>query len=431
MHLTKVSILCLFGSIFLFASSVNAQDNSPYSRYGLGDLSNNQNAVNRGMGGVSQGYNDPQAVNFINPASYYNLMLTTLDLGIEGGVRSINQSGDKFTSGFGTLSYLQLGLPVIRNRWGLNIGLRPVTRVSYNIQQGSNGTFFDTTKLPLSNRYQGSGGLYQFYVGTGVRVGNLSIGANLGYLFGNVEANTRLIFPTGDTYASHQMLRTTYSSFFYKVGLQYRAKLNKDMDLTIGATGSLKQDMTAHQEVLNETMQYDATTDNFTTQDTVKYSKGAKGTVIYPAEFGGGFILRKYDKWQVGADFTTTQWDQFRNFGQPDSVQNSWKLAVGGQFTPNINALSGYWNRVTYRLGGYYGLDYFRFNNVDMPVIGFTIGAGLPVRRMQYSNQYSMINIALEVARRGNNETLLKENIFRLSVGFTLSDRWFIKRKYD
>ncbi|GEP91351.1 hypothetical protein SAMN05660909_03316 [Chitinophaga terrae (ex Kim and Jung 2007)] len=431
MHWTKVSILCLFGSVFLLAKSAKAQENSPYSRYGLGDLSNNQNAVNRGMGGVSQGFTDPQAINFVNPASYYNIALTTLDIGVEGGARSINEGGAKFTSGFGTLSYLQLGVPLARNRWGLNFGLRPVTRVSYNIQQGSTGNFFDTTKLPLSNRYEGSGGTYQLFVGTGVRVGNFSIGANIGYLFGSVEAHTRLVFPTGDTYASHQMLRTTYSSFFYKLGLQYRAKLNKEMDLTFGATGNMKQNMTARQEVLNETLQYDASSDNFVTQDTVRYQKGAKGTVVYPGEFGGGFMLRKYDKWMVGADFTTSQWDQFRSFGQTDSVQNSWKLSVGGSFTPNINALSGYWNRVAYRLGGYYGMDYFRFNGKDMPVMGFTIGAGLPIRRMMYSNQYSMLNVGLEVMHRGNNETILKENVYRISLGFTLSDRWFIKRKYD
>ncbi|HRF27774.1 MAG TPA: hypothetical protein PKW54_10550, partial [Ferruginibacter sp.] len=30
-----------------------AQENSPYSRYGLGDIVPNQNVVNRGMGGLS------------------------------------------------------------------------------------------------------------------------------------------------------------------------------------------------------------------------------------------------------------------------------------------------------------------------------------------------------------------------------------------
>ena len=431
MHWTKVSILCLLGSLFLLANKAIAQDNSPYSRYGLGDLNNNQNTVNRGMGGVSQAYSDPQSVNFINPASYSSLLLTTFDVGIEGGARSIAEQGAKFSSGFGTLSYLQLGVPILKNKWGLNIGLRPVTRVSYNIQEGSEATFFDTTRYPLSNKYEGSGGLYQLYAGTGVRFGNFSIGVNLGYLFGNVETHTRVIFPVSDIYASHRMFRTTYNSFFYKVGAQYRAKLSKDMDLTFGASGSLKQNMSARQETLNETVQYDPSSDTYMTQDTVKYAKGDRGTVVYPEEFGGGIMLRKFDKWMVGVDFNTSQWDNFENFGKKDSLQNAWKLSLGGQFVPNAMALSGYWNRVAYRLGAYYGLDYLKLNGQDMPMMGFTIGAGLPVRRMPYSNQYSMLNLAFEVAHRGNNETALKENSYRISLGFTLSDKWFIRRKYE
>lgn len=431
MHWTKVSILCLLGSFFLLANKAIAQDNSPYSRYGLGDLHNNQNTVNRGMGGVSQAYSDPQSVNFINPASYSSLLLTTFDVGVEGGARSITDQGAKFSSGFGTLSYLQLGIPLIPNKWGLNLGLRPVTRVSYNMQESGNGTFFDTLRIPLTSKYEGSGGLYQLYAGTGVRFGHFSVGVNLGYLFGNIENHTRLTFPDPTMYASHRMFRTTYNSFFYKVGVQYRAKLKSDMDLTFGASGSLKQNMNARQETLNETVQFDASSNNYVTQDTVKYTKGDRGTVVFPQEFGAGIMLRKFDKWMIGVDFNSSQWENYKNFGNKDSLQNSWKLAIGGQFVPNATALSGYWNRVAYRLGGYYGKDYLQLEGVNMPTLGFTVGAGLPVRRMPYSNQYSMINLAFEVAHRGNNETVLKENIYRISLGFTLSDKWFVKRKYE
>ncbi len=431
MHWTKVSILCLLGSFFLLANKAIAQDNSPYSRYGLGDLHNNQNTVNRGMGGVSQAYSDPQSVNFINPASYSSLLLTTFDVGVEGGARSISDQGAKFSSGFGTLSYLQLGIPLITNKWGLNLGLRPVTRVSYNIQESHNSTFFDTLRVPMTSKYEGSGGLYQLYAGTGVRFGHFSIGVNLGYLFGNIENNTRLAFPDPNVYASHRMFRTTYNSFFYKVGVQYRAKVAKDMDLTFGASGSLKQNMNARQEILNETVQFDASSNNYVTQDTVNYSKGDRGTVVFPEEYGAGIMLRKFDKWMIGVDFNSSQWENYKNFGKKDSLQNSWKLAIGGQFVPNATALSGYWNRVAYRLGGYYGKDYLQLEGVNMPTMGFTVGAGLPVRRMPYSNQYSMVNLAFEIAHRGNNETVLKENIYRISLGFTLSDKWFIKRKYE
>ena len=56
--------------ILAAVSPVFSQDNSPYSRYGIGDLVPSTNIVNRGMAGVSAGYIDNMAINFSNPASY-------------------------------------------------------------------------------------------------------------------------------------------------------------------------------------------------------------------------------------------------------------------------------------------------------------------------------------------------------------------------
>ena len=39
---------------------INAQDNSPYSRFGLGDQHPGTNIFNRGMAGISAGYSDPR-----------------------------------------------------------------------------------------------------------------------------------------------------------------------------------------------------------------------------------------------------------------------------------------------------------------------------------------------------------------------------------
>ena len=60
------------------------------------------------------------------------------------------------------------------------------------------------------------------------------------------------------------------------------------------------------------------------------------------------------------------------------------------------------------------------------------MGFGLPVRRYnQYSNQYTTLNLALEYSNRGNDNSALRENAFRVSLGFSLSDVWFIKRRYN
>src|SRR5689334_11716442 len=61
-------LLSVFSAGFSFQGA--AQDNSPYSRYGLGSLTPPTNILNRGMGSFSAAYRDPLSINFNNPASY-------------------------------------------------------------------------------------------------------------------------------------------------------------------------------------------------------------------------------------------------------------------------------------------------------------------------------------------------------------------------
>ena len=93
--------------LFLMLISLYGKaQNSPYSRYGLGDVSNTQNVANKAMGGVAEAYGDGQTINFINPASYADLQLTTLSLGINGGTSQIRDREDNtYRSNSGSLSY--------------------------------------------------------------------------------------------------------------------------------------------------------------------------------------------------------------------------------------------------------------------------------------------------------------------------------------
>src|SRR6185295_12681562 len=66
--------ICLAFMILISSSllKVNAQDNSPYSRYGIGDLVPSTHIIGRSMGSIAAGYADPYGltINFNNPASY-------------------------------------------------------------------------------------------------------------------------------------------------------------------------------------------------------------------------------------------------------------------------------------------------------------------------------------------------------------------------
>ena len=86
---------------------------------------------------------------------------------------------------------------------------------------------------------------------------------------------------------------------------------------------------------------------------------------------------------------------------------------------------------MSYRFGFFAGPDYVHVNRTASRY-GASFGAGLPISiSRQAPNQITFINVALEYTKRGNKQNLLQDNLFRVSLGFSLSDIWFIKRQYD
>ena len=65
LHRCQLKISVLFIVLVLCSSTRSfSQDNSPYSRYGLGDIVPSTNVNSRGMGGISSAYSDFLSINF-------------------------------------------------------------------------------------------------------------------------------------------------------------------------------------------------------------------------------------------------------------------------------------------------------------------------------------------------------------------------------
>jgi len=204
--------------------------------------------------------------------------------------------------------------------------------------------------------------------------------------------------------------------------------------LTVGAFGNLGQTVSATQDILRETFLYDATLGS-QRLDSVSDKKNIKGKINIPSSFTFGFVVQKAAMtskeggWTMGVDFSQQNWSQYRFYGQTDSVRNNWQVKVGAQINPIPKR--NYFSNVSYRFGFNIGPDYIKVKQ-KLPQLGASFGMGLPVAlSRQAPNQVTLINIAFEYGKRGNNDNLLKESTFRFSLGFSLSDFWFIKRKYD
>ena len=438
--------------ISLTSLAAISQDNSPYSRYGIGDLVPNTNILNRGMGGISAAYADQFSINFNNPASYSKFKAflednskkvssgrVLFDLGVNVDSRTLRQGNppQKFTASNALFSYVQIGVP-IRNNWGMSFGLRPISRVSYKI--GQNEMIFDpNTNLPIDSaftEFSGNGGSYLASIGTGFAIKNFSVGGTFGYLFGNKEFATKRAF-INDTVAynsSNHTTRASYGSIYFSGGAQYKIKLKGENSLTLGVYGNLKNTLSGTQDLTRETFVRSAENGDFRL-DSVYEQKDVKGDVIYPSGIGAGFVYEKPSTMQtggflIGVDYIQNKWSEYHFFGNSDNVQDSWEMRIGTQLRPK--PATNYWSNVAYRVGFNIGEDYV---NVQQPLstTGITIGFGLPLANYNRlsPSQFSIINVAMEYNKRGNEDNLLRENLFRLSVGLSLSDLWFVKRKYN
>jgi hypothetical protein len=436
-----------------------SQDNSPYTRYGLGDIVPSTNINSRSMGGISAAYSDYLSINFNNPASYGGFLVAKepgakkisygraiLDVGLNIENRTLKEPNNvgKFTASNALFSHVQVGFPLKEN-WGLSFGLRPVTRISYKIARIE--LLSDpNTNQPIDSAitlYQGSGGSYLASVGTGFRIRfnnkvSLSFGINGGYFFGKKDISTRRsIFNDSIQYNSGNFQTiTSYGNVYGNAGLQFQALLAKNLALSAGAYGNWKQKLDASQDIVRETFVYDEASGNVRL-DSVYDQRDIDGTIDYPSSVTGGLMIEKYVDfdakkagWLLGIDYESTQWSDYRFYKQADpSVRNSYKFKFGAQLRPFPK--KNYFSNVAYRAGFFVGRDYIHVQN-KLPVFGISAGLGLPVvNYSQLSAAQTILNICFEFIRRGNNDNLLKENLFRLSFGISLSDNWFYKKKYE
>ena len=443
----RSALLIVFTSASLLSF---AQINSPYSRYGLGDLYPGGHIINKSMGGLTAAYSDIQAINFMNPASYARIGefpfvrtgQVTFDISTEIESRTLHNldRSAKYKSSNFNFNYLAVGIPLSKKRkWGMAFGIRPETKQNYKVESRDLYTNTQTLKDSIYTLYEGSGGSYKAFIGTGAKFGGLSVGVNFGYHFGQSEISTRRIF-INDTvafYKSNSANNVSFGGMFGQLGLQYDANIGKAGFLRLGGTYDLKHNLDAKQDIIRETFSYDQTTGAPTSLDSVYKAAGANGTIKYPQSYSVGLFfgsrdtLYKFEKWMIGIQYDAQSWNDYTSYGQKDQVANSYMLRIGGQIRPSLTGTS-FFSRLTYRAGFYTGKDPVKINNVQVPVYAITFGAGIPIRNPVYYSQLSTtLNVGFEIGKRGNNTTLISENIFKLHIGFSLSDVWFNKRKYD
>jgi len=409
------------------SNPLSERENNPYSKYGIGELWDGNNAVLKGMGSITSAYENPYQINSDNPASYAFLQRVTFEAGATGSLRSVNGTvdgvGSSYTTGTFSLDYLTLGIPVSKHS-GICLGFKPYSKVYYNLADTANSSIGSVV-----NSYSGSGSLSYVYAGAAFKFGDFSFGANLGYLFGTI-GNTTATVPI-DTVGANTAEYTSSNrigGLQWKGGVMYEHKIDSGYTIRIGGTITMKQNIEERYSAFQiSTYNFGDTVIN----DTMANAGEQRGKLTLPMSYSIGAMLCKNDHWDIGVDYAATQWsgfnsaqDAFMNYG---IANKAYKVSLGGDYTPDVNNYRSYFSRCTYRFGLYYGTSYLDLSNTVLPDFGATIGASLPFRRST-----SQLHAALVVGSLGTTASgLLQETYVRFTLGFSFNDKWFIPRKYD
>lgn len=418
--------------------------NSPYSRFGIGDLVDQHLAASTGMGGLSAAFNDPFNLNILNPAALAHLQSTAFEVGFYakyGTLEGDNQSQDLWS---GNLSYLALGFPLknpinkVLDRddspwgFGMDFALLPYSQVGYNIELVTN----EGEDLGQVSQYlKGSGGTYRVSWGNAVRYKTFSVGFNLGYTFGKLVNSRRVEFDSLRNYYNSELLDDiSVGGLFYNIGVQYIYNFKKagrdgvevpsGRRIIVGAFG-------------NPGLPFNTKSSRFYHRDNFSY--GVLDTIsappivelsgTFPAEFAFGITYENFNDFRLGFEYKMMQWSGYENEAKAESLSDSYRIALGGEWVPNHLSYNNYLERVRYRLGLFYGTDPRSFGGDQLTHYGLTLGLGFPI--ILPRQQISFLNVALEAGRFGLPDGL-NETYAKLTLGFTLNDNtWFFKRKFN
>lgn len=404
---------------------------SPYSEYGIGNINETGFFRNMGMGGLSIAMMDAKSINISNPASYtaFKKNSFVFDLGAESTLLTLSNTDTSQATYNTSLSYITFGFPVT-NWWGSSFGIRPFSTVNYKATSEENFTNVGEAKYI----YEGAGGINEVYWGNAIKFGPVSIGANTSYLFGPIRRSKSEIFTLSNTFHYYTSETMNTGGFYLKGGIIYEkvidslknTYLKNPLTFTAGAIMDFGTDIRVRRKTMGVTFdEYALDPFLILPKDTV-LNVTDTGNFRLPTGFGLGMTFNYGGKLLIGFDYYTRYWSDFQLFEKSGGLGDKQKLTFGLQLIPDPKS-KRFFGRVSYRLGAHQETTFLSFNGSQLNKSGISFGLGLPLKRIK-----STINLAVEVGSRGTtDDTLIKENYVKAGFGITLSDIWFVKRKYN
>ncbi|GAB4410546.1 MAG: hypothetical protein OHK0053_37380 [Microscillaceae bacterium] len=441
-HFRKVIWLFLAGSVGIASTGqIQAQDlgNSPYSQIGIGDVMPPAFSHQFGMAATGASFALPFQINGTNPALLARNRRTILDVGLNSQLKWLREE-DKTQRDFGaSLGHIGLAFPLAPRLSG-SLALVPFSSVSYeNVfrNQVINSDF----QADLT--YKGRGGLTAVNWGMGLDLlgkrtfrpdtlqHRVALGLKINYVFGAVIDEVITTLDQGGNALNYEVAlkkRTGYSDFTFEPALHYTWRIDKKHNLNAGLVYALGNELNARRFVSVERRIQDNPIDSDTLIDN------QRGNVTLATRWTTGLSLEKLDprstlpRWAIALDVAWQNWDDFRDFDNPDTLRNNVVVALGGLYIPDFASVQpGFWRRTIYKVGFRYEQSPFEFLGQSIQDYSMSLGVSVPFGRSSTALNFSLVGGQRGTLSNGG----LREQYLRAQFGISINDTWFIKRRYD
>lgn len=401
------------------------QGNSPYSVFGLGELTDDSFGPQDMMGGTGVSFTNTFYLNEINPALLSKgrvisgLKYVGLGVGATGHYRNLEQDNNINQDFALNLSRLSIAFPIV-SRWTTGFNFRPYTVMDSEYESS---VHFEGSSTIATNHYKDQGAISKVgFVNSVTPVRGLYLGVEAQYLFGSINRDTLTSFLGSGDYIKYGS-RSRLSGFSLKSGAAYQQKLVDNWFLNLGATyqmdSKLKGEYIHIFQTLSDT-QADVGPAIVGPTDTLGLTTTSSGL---PSKYKVGFSIEKPFNWLIALDYGLTNWEDISHYYQPSSVntyKNSTELGVGLEWVPGV-ASSGYFSQVFYRVGFKTVNTPYFINNTRIKDNSFSFGLSLP---MGHGTNYFDVGVAF--GQRGTTiNSLVKENYVKFSVSLSLVRDWF------
>lgn len=412
-----LSVLALTSLCLAVYTPVKAQTgvNSPYSRYGLGLLSDQSTGITKSMGGIGAGFRYPNTLNMKNPASYSNVDTLTFiaDLGFALQNGNFSENDVRVNAHNAYINHLAMQFRILP-KVGMTVGFMPFSNVGYQFSGTEVVRRDEDGEITATNTYSGTGSVRQFIGGLGWRPTKwLSVGANASYLSGDITHYISNTYSTTDVQSRQKTYVAEMSALKLDFGLQSTISLG-EKDMVIGGTFTPAQKLNSDTYV----------TDVHSVSDTTVIADAFS----IPEMLSVGFTY-KWKKGMIGADVSYQRWSNASFFGQQTGCDRI-SAAAGFMYRAdetNRNLLK----RTAYEFGVNFAQPYYKVGDANGPMqLGLSAGFTVPISNAY--NSMSYLHVSGEYVRvQPMSKGMITENYLRINIGVTFMERWFMKLMVD